>query len=230
MEFFLIFGSRFFENKFNRMSQLVNPKISSLFSLVILLVISTFGLSMVTYNESVNLRDFALSDLGCTVTPQGKSNAISCFIFALGMFITSYILLRIAVYFRQDNSIIHYHLKHYLCLMGSVGSFGFIFPWNLNDNIHMIGAGLMVAALWAIGGLLLFEARKFISFGRFLLLQLILQGTVLTYAVTFVVDSPIRNIPQKFAVLGLIFVLKIATASPSTLEFSNIFAFNLKKE
>jgi len=92
----------------------------------------------------------------------------------------------------------------------------------------MAGAALFVAAIWALGTLLLIEAWKSTNRERNILLQILLQSTVIGYAVTFFADLPVKNIAQKFAVFGLIIVLKIATASGTKFEFSKLAAFNSK--
>jgi len=114
--------------------------------------------------------------------------------------------------FLKDENLVHHQLKFALSLMGGTGCFVFIFPHNINDNIHMIGAALFVAAVWALGTLFLIESRKTGTRERTVLLQTILQGTVITYAVCYFTDLPIKNIVQKFAVFGLIIVLKSVTA------------------
>lgn len=86
----------------------------------------------------------------------------------------------------------------------------------------------MVASLWALTGLFLFEARRFVPLEKFIVQQSILQVTVLTYAAAYAYDLPVKNIAQKFAVLGLMIVLKFATAKSKTYELSQIFNFYQK--
>jgi hypothetical protein len=211
------------------MPELVNEKISNLFSFLVIIIIGTFCLGMLTFGEPFLFWKYPFSDLGSTVTQNGMSNRYSCFILVLGMFLSGYLLWKISVCFKEDPAIIHYQLKRYLCISAGIGCFVFVFPHNINNDIHMIGAAIMVASFWALAALLLLEARKHIPTEKFILQQSILQGTVLTYAVTYVMDSPIKNIAQKFAILGLMIVLKIATSTVKTFELSRIFTF-LRKD
>ena len=112
--------------------------------------------------------------------------------------------------------------------MGGLGCFVFIFPHNINDNIHMIGAALFVAAVWAMGTLLLVESRKTINRERTVLLQTLLQSTVISYAISYFADLSIKNIAQKFAVFGLIIVLKSVTSFRTKFEWGKITVFNSK--
>jgi hypothetical protein len=106
----------------------------------------------------------------------------------------------------------------------------FIFPHNINNNIHIVGAAIMVASLWALTGLFLFEARRFVPLEKFIVQQSTLQVAVLTYATAYMYDLPIKNIAQKFAVLGLIIVLKVATAKSKICRLSQIFNFSQKNK
>ncbi len=210
--------------------RIINRNISSLFSMLIILFIGTFSLGILLYGETFSFWNSAFSDLGSTVTPGGVSNSLSSIIFIIGMLISSFVFFKISQQFKTDPDILHYRQKQQLSLTGGIGCFIFICPYNINDDIHMIGAALMVASIWAIGTLLLIEARKFVQKEKVLLLQTILQGTVLTYAFTYFADMAVRDIAQKFAVLGLIIVLKITTAPIQAFEFSSIFAFNLRQK
>jgi hypothetical membrane protein len=194
----------------------INSKINRYFNALIILFFSTFGLSMLAFADSFSMQHNALSDLGCTRTPTGEPNTIGFIIFACGLALSSGLLFRISRLFRLDDSIRHHRIKQYLCLMGSLGCLLFIFPYNLNDNVHMIGAAMLVGALWAIGSLNLLEDHQAIGNIRFILWMLLLQGSVLTYAAAFAFDLPFCNIAQKFAVSGLGVVIKICmTRVPS---------------
>jgi len=144
------------------------------------------------------------------------------------MVISGIVFFMIGWQFLKDENLVHHQLKFALSLMGGTGCFVFIFPHNINDNIHMIGAALFVAAVWALGTLFLIESRKTGTRERTVLLQTILQGTVITYAVCYFTDLPIKNIAQKFAVIGLIIVLKSVTAHGTKFEWSKIAVFNSK--
>jgi hypothetical protein len=65
----------------------------------------------------------------------------------------------------------------------------------------MIGAAMLVGALWAIGSLICSKiTRQSATFVLFYGCRF--TGSVLTYAVAFAFDLPFCNIAQKFAVFG----------------------------
>lgn len=195
------------------MSNTVNHEISDLFAGIVLLIIGTFLLSSITYGGHFSFWDSAFSDLGSTTTPEGTSNLLSCIIFVTGIVICGCILFRVSRLFQQDRQILHHRAKSQLGLLGSIGCFIFVFPHNINNNIHMIGAAMFVAAMWALGTLILIESYNQSKKEQVLLLQTVLQITVLSYAITYFADLPIKNIAQKFATFGLLIVLKIATSA-----------------
>jgi len=210
------------------MAELINKEISSLFTRLILLIGVTFTLSMILFGGSFSFWNSAFSDLGSTIISEGKSNSLACAIFIIGMVISGTIFFMISRLFLKDKDIVHHRLKFHLSLMGSIGCFVFIFSHNINNDIHMVGAALFVAAVWSIGTLFLIETWKTVARERTVLLQTLLQSTVIAYAVTYFTDLSVKNIAQKFAVFGLIIVLKSATAYRAKFEFGKIALFNSK--
>ncbi|MBN2601134.1 MAG: hypothetical protein JXR87_03995 [Candidatus Marinimicrobia bacterium] len=210
------------------MAELLNKEISSLFTRLILLIGLTFTLSMILFGGSFSFWNSAFSDLGSTITPDGISNYSSCIIFMIGMVISGIIFFMIGWLFLKNKNIVHHRLKFTFSLMGSLGCFIFIFPHNINNNIHMIGAALFVAAVWALGTLFLIESRKIGERERTVILQTILQSTVISYAISYFADLSIKNIAQKFAVFGLIIVLKSVTSFRTIFEWRKIAVFNSK--
>ena len=212
------------------MPELINKEISSLFTVLIILIGVTFILCMITYGSSFSFWNSAFSDLGSTITPDGRANSFAFVVFITGIIISGLLFFQISRVFLKDKELVHHRLKSQISLMGSIGCFVFTFPHNINNNIHMIGAALFVAAVWALGTLLLIEARKTGRKERTTLLQSLLQGTVITYAVTYFADLPVKNIAQKFAVLGLMIVLKSATAQKIRNTFYGLITIGSKNK
>lgn len=195
------------------MVNIINQKIRILISKLVILIVGTFLLSIITYGGHFSFWYSAFSDLGSTTTPEGEPNLFSCLIFVTGIVICGCILFRVSRLFQQDRQILHHRAKSQLGLLGSIGCFIFVFPHNINNNIHMIGAAMFVATMWALGTLILIESYNQSRKEQVLLLQTVLQITVLSYAITYFADLPIKNIAQKFATFGLLIVLKIATSA-----------------
>lgn len=210
------------------MSELISEKISRLFARLIFLIMATFILGMLVYGGTFSFWNSAFSDLGSTVTPEGNSNMPACVVFMTGMVLSGITLLRISKRFAREKGLAHHKLKAHFSLLGGLGCFIFIFPHNINNDIHMVGAALFVASIWSLGTLLLIESRKTVNRERNILLQTILQSTVISYAVTFFADLPHKNIAQKFAVFGLIFVLRSVTAMRTKYEIRRYTVSNFK--
>ncbi|MGC9363214.1 MAG: hypothetical protein ACP5FZ_01455 [Fidelibacterota bacterium] len=212
------------------MVDIINQKISALFSKLVVLVVGTFLFSILTYGGNFSFWYSAFSDLGSTITPEGEANLFSCLIFVTGILICGVVLFRTGKLFDQAGQIWHHRTKSRLCLLGSTGCFIFIFPHNINNDIHMIGAAMFVAALWALGTLILIESYNQTKKEQVLLLQAVLQITVLSYAITYFADLPVKNIAQKFATFGLLIVLKISTSAKIRTVFAGFSpSFNKQK-
>ncbi len=207
-----------------RPQPLYNEAISKLFTALFYVVIATFSLSILTYGESFHFWSDALSDLGTTVTKNGFSNQISFIVIAIGMILSGYLTLKISAYFARHSELQHYRSKRLITLLAAIGFLLFSAPHNIWYILHSVGAGLMVGDLWALGSLILLEQKVQLSVREFILYQLILQITVLAYAFTFFINVPIRQAFQKFAVLGLLFVLKKITAIPQKLAIKEVLA------
>jgi len=210
------------------MSELISEKISRLFARLIFLIMATFILGMLVYGGTFSFWNSAFSDLGSTVTPEGNSNMPACVVFMAGMVLSGLTLLRISNHFVKEKGLTHHKLKAHFSLLGGIGCFVFIFPHNINNDIHMVGAALFVAAIWSLGTLLLIESRKTVNRERNILLQTILQSTVISYAITFFANLPVKNIAQKFAVFGLTFVLRSVTALRTKYEIRRYTVSNFK--
>ena len=195
-----------------------NTKISSLFTALALTIFLTFTLGMFCFGENFLFWQHAFSDLGSTITPCGNSNLLSLSIFVMGMLISAVLMILIACHFSRDESLNHRQLKYYLSLLAALGFIVITYPHNLNNQIHSYGAATMVGSLWAFGVLLLVELKPLIFGPRYNLYQALLQGTVLTYAFTYFINAPIKQVTQKFAVVGLVATLKLAT-SQSVLRY-----------
>jgi len=202
----------------NSISFPFNAKISSLFTVLALTIFLTFTLGMFCFGETFLFWQHAFSDLGSTITPAGNPNSLSLTIFITGMLFSAVLMILIAHHFHRAESLQHNQLKTGLSLLAALGFIVITYPHNLNNQIHTYGAAAMVGSLWAFGVLLLVELKTLISALRYHLYQTLLQGTVLSYAFTYFIDAPIKQVTQKFAVFGLVVTLKLAT-SQSVLQY-----------
>lgn len=181
------------------------------FSLLGAVIVGSIALGIVFYREPFRFLAYPLSDLGATVSEHGFPNRVSNVFFDLGMIVGGLIMLTIARGLKS-GAMPHREPKRVLSLVAALGFFVITFPYNINDTIHMIGGAALIGGLWGLTVLLLFELRQLIGKGRFWIMQILLQGTILPYALLVALDIPIKQAFQKPAVLALIITLPLALA------------------
>ncbi len=189
-----------------------NKRTDTLFLLLVVVNIVSMAAGMLLYGEPFNFWKDAISYLGATKTVNGYPNYRSFFIFALGMGLSGFIMMKIAFIFHRNYKINYHGLKRNLALFAGTGFFVIIFPCNINNSIHSAGGALLFGDLWGLTLLFLIEAGKLPGAGHITIYHIILHSTVLAYAFNFVIQSGILQITQKFAVFSLIVILKLTTS------------------
>jgi len=186
----------------------MTPLLARRLSTVIAIVIGAIVLAIIFYRGAFRFWKYPLSDLGATVTEHGFSNITSMLFFDPGMFASSLIMFSVGASLAK-TAVEHRRIKCGLAVLCAAGFIVIIFPYNINDNIHMSGAAAVFGSFWGTTVLLLLESRKSIGELRFWLLQLLLQMTLLPYAALFAIGLPVKQAFQKPAVLGLMVTLRI---------------------
>lgn len=166
------------------------------------ILVLTYVLGILAYGEPFLLSQYAISDLGATVTKHGLPNTSSRIIMTIGMLICSSLMLRVGL----ARSLRQQWVKRWLALLCAAGFFLFICPLDINYTIHSIGAALIIGPLYLLDNCFLWEQRQHMPAIVFWLAQVILQTTVLTYAVAFTTTAAIKQISQKFCIAGLLIV------------------------
>jgi len=167
------------------------------------ITIVTFILGAITYGEPFSFYDHAYSHLGRIRTQNGNPNTTAFIIFTISLLISAFICFRI-------EKILNGGSRHWLFTLCGTGYLVMLFPCDILNPVHAVGAALVIASLWFFTNIRLFHLIPHTGVLRFVVYQLILQGTVLPYAFMYVFDIPARHLAQKFALIGLIVVLKIA--------------------
>ncbi len=186
--------------------RIVTPAIRRQLSIVMTILIAAITLGVVFYREPFRFWKYPLSDLGATVTEHGFSNIFSILFFDSGMILSGLIMFSISSRFAASK-VEHRRIKRGLTFLCGIGFFVIIFPYNINDTIHMTGGGAVFGSLWGLTVLFLLELRHSVGWLRFWALQLPLQGTILPYAALFMAGLPIKQVFQKPAVVGLMLTL-----------------------
>ena len=95
--------------------------------------------------------------------------------------------------------------------VAALGFFIATFPHDIFSAQHTIGSAFMVGSLWFLAVFFLDDIRLSEGSGVAFRYHAVLQLTVVSYAIGYCIDSPIKQILQKIAVFGLSYVLLAST-------------------
>lgn len=178
----------------------LNKKINYLLSLILIV----FFLGIIFYSEKFDFLADPLSSLGEIHPEKANSNLVGFSIFMIGMLTCSILSFRIS-----------YDLKdfygHFLFKITAAGFILLSAPSNQLNIFHSMGGALVVGSLWWFCVAILKELFKATKKIKIIVYHILLHSTVLPYAFLYFAGLPERQLAQKFAVLGLILVLKFST-------------------
>ncbi len=184
------------------------------FHYFLILVIANLALMILAdifYNGRFDFLRYPLSDLGSAFNQVGLPNTVASNIYSVGMFLTGILLFFLAHKLRktrQNNT-----SSPLLAFMG--GSGALIAGASPDDTLyafHVIGSTLLVASLWALATMNLYEVRKNLGHAKYYFLQFaILQTPIIAYALAFFMGLKINDILQKPAFISLAFILLYST-------------------
>lgn len=173
------------------------------FTALIIVILTGFGLGMLVFGEAFLFWEYPFSDLGATVTENGFPNRPSMIIFITTMIMGSIIFFVLAFFFAFDKSIVGRGIRAVFCITGAVGMLIATFPHDLYNLQHSLGSGFFVGSLWALCLIFLIDLARYRSKIDAARLHLVLHTTVVSYAFLFLIDSPSKQVFQKFALVGL---------------------------
>lgn len=176
--------------------------------LLILTIVATTAtiLAIVVYEGPFLVWKYALSDLGAVRTKYNAVNTASRLVFIWGFAVSSYIMARVGFHYLKHDHLTWNKPKGVLSLLASLGFLIFLYPHDMNKQIHTLGAGLMVGSCYLFANVILFEMRSGMDKWRWVYYQGILHVSVLSYATAYILHWAIRQIPQKFCFLGIIYI------------------------
>ena len=183
------------------------------FSLFLAVLLSGFFIAIIVYNGRFNPFSDPFSWLGASETKDGADNRASMAVFVIDMVICAVILGYMAFLFAKDRNIRFHGFRTLISIIGALGACIATFPNNYYLVQHQVGAGFLVGSLWLHANLLIADASRVTSKGYAAFLQIVLQSTVLTYAFTFFVDAPNRDVVQKFGIAGLAIAIELSLAA-----------------
>lgn len=181
------------------------------FRLLALSNVVLLPLAVISYGEKFHLLTSPFSDLGTLHTRGGSSNVASFIIFALYMLSGALIMMRHGRALSRTPYVPYSRLKIALSFGAAAGYVIGIMPHDLVHAVHTAGCSLMVGSLWMLCTVFSLELGRMGRFHDALAVQLILQLSVLPYAVAYFVDADVKQALQKVAVAGLFVSLTAAT-------------------
>jgi len=197
-----------------------DPEISKLFFLMCLIIPITLILAVLFYRDTFHFLRNAFSQLGETVTPQGRSNLASRLVFSAGFVACGVAMISISSRYGKNRDLRNRFLKRWLALAGGIGFFVAITPNDMSHSAHSVGMGSAVAVTYFFAMIFLLELRPRIPAFVFYANMIILQTSVLTYTAAYFADSSYDKIAQKFCVVGLLLVMERAvTIAPEGFEW-----------
>lgn len=199
------------EDEFNFREIICTPDISRKFSYLIIDTGIGLILSIIVYHGFFYFWKYPLSDLGALKTENVDSNIYARTVFDLTIVLSGMLMLSICYSFSDDILLSHIELKIILTFICAIGFFILITPDDFSNPIHEVGAALVFAMLWGLIILFSVELNNASLTTMVIVSQLLLPGTVLTYAFLFVINIPAEEAVQKFAVEGLMMDLWLTT-------------------
>ncbi len=167
----------------------------------------TFLISFHFYTGYFDIIYMPFSYLGDSITvKEGNPNTISLVLFSIGCCLSGILMFIFANRIGNEPGLKY---SYYLKFLGFISGMGFILmiiPDNIGFFIHDLGAILSLGGIWVITSVLMLEVRHRTSTLLMIIMNLILHSTMTTYAILATIDVPIKNLFQKFGLVGLFIV------------------------
>lgn len=186
--------------------------ISRRISLIIFIIFAGFIIAMMTYQGTFLFWRYPFSDLGTLYTVNHQQfNITSLLFFDLAMLASGLLMLQIAHRFTFDIPFQHKRTKQILSFTCGIGFLLLIFPYPVHFALHVTGATLAVGSLWGLAILFSVEIKDYISTTAFFFCQLLLHGSIISYAILYVMRLSSNDIVQKIGIVSLMIVFWITT-------------------
>jgi hypothetical protein len=176
----------------------------------------TFLVSYQFYTGFFDIVYMPFSYLGDSITvAEGNPNTVSLILFSTGCLISGILMF---LFSSRIGSETHLKNSFYIRFIGFISGMGFILmiiPDNIGFFIHDLGAILSLGGIWTITSILILEVRERTPVPILIIMNLILHSTMLAYTVLATIDLPVKNLFQKFGLIGLFVVTAWAIRSVS---------------
>ncbi len=186
-------------------------KISRRFSVLVLCICLGLALSIITYRGPFRFWRYQLSDLGEPLTQRNSPNILARAFFDATMLTSGILMATMYCLFTSNKSSSHNGAKRVFSLGSAVGFLLLILPYYLYEWWHIAGGVLVFGMFWSFVVLRSIELNHSRHRIKAIISQIVLQPTVVPYAVLFVLQKPGEIVAQKFAVIGLVFAVWLTT-------------------
>jgi len=159
--------------------------------------------------DSFDFWDEPFSNFGSTVNRQGNSNALVMLLYSTGMILCGVFMFLVGKEFKSNHDISYRRAKYLLSMITGTGFIISIYPHNINNFIHSIGSALMTAGLFFLTNVFFYEVREIMKFWEYLIYIALFVSTILIYAFLYMINSPAKQVAQKFAFISLIIIVKV---------------------
>ncbi|MGM0689564.1 MAG: hypothetical protein ACQESO_08275 [Bacillota bacterium] len=173
-----------------------------LVNLVMLAIILHF------YSEPFSLLMDPFSWLGRMAALDGSPNTVS-FILFFATIIFNILVWKKILALISESSIWRYPSVRILGYLVLTGFILMLFPCDRFDAIHSTGGVFVKGGLWAYSTLMLNRFRNEFNPRLYVILQLVLLGSVLFCGVSFLQDSPLKGFSQRPLLLAIIAINSI---------------------
>lgn len=192
-------------------------KIPETYFFVVLATINILliALAYLNYNGKIEFWDFPFSYIGSNYTYfEGNYNNTSAVFYSFSMLLSGLILFFAAIRNSLNSPINQITVKYLLFVSAGIGFVIAAFaPNDTLHSFHVFGSSTLVASLWLMASINLFELRIPLGRSKLIIAQLLLQIPIFAYAGTFFLGfSPLDSILQKFAIISLGMILIYSTA------------------
>lgn len=153
------------------------------------------GMASLLYNGPFNIFIDPLSAIGMAATIDGAPNHTATLVYSAAMLLSGMIMAVLVVRMRR---LPHERLERWLFVICGLGFFiAGLSPDDTRHSTHVLGSALVIAILWIVATTAVQAARRPV-------LQVVLQGFILAYALTYFFNlDPANAIIQKCALIVL---------------------------
>lgn len=183
-------------------------KLARLYAGSMVVNLAMFAIIIRVYTEPFSLVMDPFSWLGRMAALDGSPNTASFLLFTATILFNIFIWKQI-LNLISESSLWSYQAVHILGYLVLAGLLLMLFPCDRFDAIHSTGGGFVKGGLWAFSALMLYRFRDEFNPRVYIIMQLVLFGSVLFCGVSFLHDSYLKGFSQRPLLLAIVTINSI---------------------